>query len=89
MEVGDFAKYKNTGTVGKVSDIMTEGDVTWVLLDITDLYYDDRTLEAASEDEYVETSYKDRERKGSVKSVQDLLDTLGEISIEDVSPGGT
>ena len=89
MEVGDFAKYKNTGTVGKVSDIMTEGDVTWVLLDVTDLYYDDRTLESASADEYVEITYKDKERKGSVTSVEDYLNTLKEINIEDLSPSGT
>jgi hypothetical protein len=40
MQIGDFAKYRNTGTVGKVMEIMDRPEGQWVLLDTYDLYYD-------------------------------------------------
>ena len=52
MKVGDFAKYRNTGTVGKVMEIMDKPEGQWGLLDTYDLYYDSSTLEPASESDY-------------------------------------
>jgi len=40
MKVGDLAKYRNTGSVGKIEDIKEEEGRTWALLDTTNLYYD-------------------------------------------------
>jgi hypothetical protein len=52
MKVGDFAKYRNTGTVGKVQEIVERPDGRWVLLDTYGLYYDASYLETATESEY-------------------------------------
>ena len=52
MIVGDIVKYRNTGTVGKIEDIMEEGKVVWALLDTSNLYYDSTTLDPANPDEY-------------------------------------
>jgi len=49
MKVGDFAKYRNTGTVGKVVEVVDKADGTWVLLDTYGLYYESSTLDPASE----------------------------------------
>ena len=35
MKVGDLAKYRNTGSVGKIEDIKEEEGRTWALLDTT------------------------------------------------------
>ena len=80
IEVGMYARYKNTGTVGKVLDIMEEDGITFALLDITDLYYDVT---------YLEQTEKPRERKEiksdvdtSVRTAEELQDALasGEMS---------
>ena len=49
MNIGDYARYKNTGTVGKVLEVKQEAGVEWILLDTFNLYYDATTLEPGSE----------------------------------------
>ena len=47
IEVGDYARYVNTGTVGKVMEISEFDGKKFALLDGTDLYYDIDYLEKA------------------------------------------
>lgn len=63
MQVGEFAKYRVTGTVGKVLEVRERDGVEWALLDTYDLWYVTSLLDPASEDEYKRTSYKERTRK--------------------------
>jgi len=46
---GDYVKYAGTHTRGRVKEIRTDGDRKWVLIDSTDLYYDPKHLELATE----------------------------------------
>ena len=64
MIVGDIVKYRNTGTVGKIEDVMVEGKVVWALLDTSKLYYDATTLDPASEDEYHGAAERERGHEG-------------------------
>lgn len=47
IEVGNYARYVNTGTVGKVMEISEFDGRKFALLDGTDLYYDIDYLEKA------------------------------------------
>lgn len=80
IEVGMYARYKNTGTVGKVLALQEEDGIRYALLDSTDLLYDVTFLEQTE---------KPRERKDlktdletARKTETDLFDSLetGEMS---------
>ncbi|HIH75982.1 MAG TPA: DUF2098 family protein, partial [Methanomassiliicoccales archaeon] len=62
MQVGDIAKYRVTGTVGKVLEVRERDGVEWALLDTYSLWYVTSFLDPASADEYKRTSYKERTR---------------------------
>ncbi|HHN82153.1 MAG TPA: DUF2098 domain-containing protein [Methanomicrobia archaeon] len=47
IDVGSYARYVNTGTIGKVVDMREEDGMTFAKLDATELYYDITYLEAA------------------------------------------
>jgi hypothetical protein len=80
MQVGDIAKYRNTGTVGKIVDIMEEGKATWALLDTSDLYYDTTTLDPASADEYRGAAERERGLRDQLEDVEKLREQMAEIS---------
>jgi hypothetical protein len=39
LQIGNFVEYVNTGTKGNVTEIITDDEGTWALIDKTDLYY--------------------------------------------------
>jgi hypothetical protein len=84
MQIGDFAKYRNTGTVGKVMEIMDRSEGKWVLLDTYDLYYDASTLEPASEAEYKVKHLGEQSLDQQMEQV-DRLKQQVEESIENIS----
>ncbi len=84
MKVGDFAKYRNTGTVGKVMDITDKPEGRWVLLDTYDLYYDASTLEPASEVEYKVKHLEEQSLDQQMEQV-DRLKSQIEDSMEAIS----
>jgi hypothetical protein len=77
MMVGDILKYMPTSTVGKVTDVVERDGAVWIRLDFTGLYYDAQYLKTADPSEYIEVSYKERER--SVKGRENTEATLEEI----------
>jgi hypothetical protein len=81
MNVGDFAKYRNTGTVGKVMEIR---DGKWVLLDTYDLYYDASALEPALETEYKVRHLEEQSLDQQMEQVDRLKQQI-EDSIETIS----
>ena len=91
MKVGDYARYRNTGTVGKVMDVTVEGGVTWVLLDTYDLYYDASTLEAARPEQYHEVAFKEKTLEESLEEVERMKESLKEAekTIGRITPSGT
>lgn len=90
MIVGDIAKYRNTGTVGKVEDIMVEGKVTWILLDTTRLYYDAATLDPASPDEYRGAADHERGQREQLEDIERLRQEMAEMAekVSRITPSG-
>jgi len=91
--VGDILKYIPTSTVGKVTDIRERDGRAWVKLDLTGLYYDAEYLKTADPSEYVEVSYKEREkgpagREGAEAAIEELRRTEEEVDIRRFTPSG-
>jgi hypothetical protein len=84
MQIGDFAKYRNTGTVGKVMDIMDKPEGQWVLLDTYDLYYDSGTLESASGTDYKVKHFEEQSMDRQMEQVDRLKEQIEE-SISNIS----
>lgn len=82
MQVGDIAKYRVTGTVGKVLEVLVRDGVEWALLDTYNLWYVSSNLDPASASEYKRTSYKERTRvvlgefQGLTEDVEADISTL-------------
>ncbi|MCG7845221.1 MAG: DUF2098 domain-containing protein [Methanomassiliicoccales archaeon] len=76
MQVGEFAKYRITGTVGKVLEVQERDGVEWALLDTYELWYVSSLLEPASADKYKQHSYKERTRSVSLEEMQDLNEEI-------------
>lgn len=59
IEAGAVVRYINTGTIGRVTEIMTDDEGVWALIDSTGLYYKVETLvltDASELKEKVETT---------------------------------
>ena len=91
MKVGDFAKYRNTGTVGKVVEVVDNADGTWVLLDTYGLYYDASALDPASESEYKVRPQEETSLEAQLENVERLREQIEEAEkiISRISPSGT
>lgn len=90
MEIGDYARYVNTGTVGIIEDIMEEEGVRWILLDKTQLYYDESTLEPAKPEEYRKVSEKkslDRSLE-EIRRMKESMEGFEDI-VSDITATGT
>jgi hypothetical protein len=93
MMTGDILKYTPTSTVGKVTDVMERDGKVWVRLDFTGLYYDAGCLKAADPSEYIEVSYKEREkasagREGAEAAIEELRKREEEVDIKRFTPSG-
>ncbi|MGE0014982.1 MAG: DUF2098 family protein [Candidatus Methanomethylophilaceae archaeon] len=90
MQVGDFAKYLPTSTVGKVTEVRESGGKVWFRLDYTGLYYDQTFLVPAAESEYSPISYKERDKKfeGRMQAVEEVAETAREVDISGFMPSG-
>lgn len=91
--VGDILKYTPTSTVGKVSDIRERDGTVWVKLDFTGLYYDSAYLKTADPSEYIEVSFKERERSAAGRenteaALEELRKTEEEVDIKNFTPSG-
>ncbi len=87
MQVGDFAKYRITGTVGKVLEVRERDGVEWALLDTYDLWYVSSLLDPAQAEEYKRTSYKERTRTVVLGEMQGLGQEI-EADISTLTPSG-
>jgi hypothetical protein len=90
MKVGDLAKYRNTGSVGKIEDIKEEEGRTWALLDTTNLYYDVSTLVPAKPEEYRKESTRDRSLEDQLEEVNRLREQIEDIQAKasQITPSG-
>jgi len=93
MMVGDILKYIPTSTVGKVVDIREKDGIVWIKLDFTGLYYDAVYLKDADPSEYIEVSFKERERHvagrdGAEAALEEVRKTEEEVDIRYFTPSG-
>jgi len=90
MKVGDLAKYRNTGSVGKIEDIMEEDGRTWALLDTTNLYYDVSSLDPARPEEYRKESVGDRGLKDQLAEIERMREQIEDIQAKasQITPSG-
>jgi len=90
MQIGDLAKYRNTGSVGKIEDVMEEDGRTWVLLDTTRLYYDVSTLDPAQPEEYRKESTGDKGLKDQLEEVDRLREQIADMQskVSQITPSG-
>lgn len=79
MNVGEYARYKNTGTVGKVLEVKVEAGIEWNLLDTFNLYYDATTLEPGSEVEYKTFSVKQRTTGLTVEDIEAMKEEIAKV----------
>ena len=49
IDVDDYVRYVDTGTVGKIIDIKTEDNIEWIKLDKTNLWYRSKLVELLDE----------------------------------------
>lgn len=91
MKVGDFAKYRNTGTVGKVMEVVDGPEGRWVLLDTYGLYYEASYLEPASESEYKVRKLEETSIERQMEQVELLRSQIEEAEkvISRITPSGT
>jgi len=91
MKVGDLAKYRNTGSVGKIEDIKEEEGRTWALLDTTNLYYDVSTLVPAKPEEYRKESEHEKSMEENLaEEVSRLREQIEDIQAKasQITPSG-
>jgi hypothetical protein len=91
MKVGDFARYRNTGTVGKVVEIVDKAEGTWVLLDTYGLYYETSALDPATASEYKVRRQEETSLESQLENVERLKEQIEEAekAISHISPSGT
>jgi hypothetical protein len=79
MNVGDYARYKNTGTVGKVLEVKLEAGVEWILLDTFNLFYDASTLEPGTVEEHKAYSVKERSSGLTVEDIEAMKEEISKV----------
>lgn len=91
MQPGDFAKYRNTGTVGKVLEVVDGPEGRWVLLDTYGLYYDASYLEPATEAEYKVRKLEETSLESQMEQVERLRAQIEEAEkvVSRITPSGT
>lgn len=89
IKIDDYVKYINTGTIGKVTEIMEDEEGVWVFLDSTELYYKVELLELT--DEVVKEEAKRRDLEADIEEKirirEQAIESLQNIESRD-APGG-
>jgi Uncharacterized protein conserved in archaea len=89
MNVGDYVKYINTGTVGKILEIMEDDEGIWAFLDSTELYYKIHFLELTGEITKADAKRRDLEAEieEKIRLREEAVESLQNIESRD-APGG-
>ena len=59
LAVGDYVRYVETGTIGKVVDLKTEDGIDWVNIEKTGLWYRSKLVELLDEKDLKKRSFDD------------------------------
>ncbi len=88
LEVGSYARYVRTGTVGKVVDVRERDGVRWFKLDSTGLYYREDYLEPVSEEEVKGGARREEDVEELVEKIEELKKAFAEADTDHVCEGG-
>jgi hypothetical protein len=69
INVGDVVNYVNTDTISRVSEIKEDEQGVWVLLEATNLWYRDETLEPTD----IELKEKKEEKELTAKEMEERI----------------
>ena len=89
MHVGSIVLYSSTGTKGTVTEIISDDEGTWALVDKTNLYYRTsilKTIKTADEKELVEKRVTLEEFSEALERQKDFVPT--EMDHSNVESGG-
>ncbi|MCL2141481.1 MAG: DUF2098 domain-containing protein [Methanimicrococcus sp.] len=89
IKVGDYVKYINTGTVGKIIEIMEDDEGIWAYLESTELYYKIEFLESTEEVPIVAIKRRDLEAEieKKIRIQEEAVESLQNVESRD-APGG-
>lgn len=91
IEKGSYVIYNGTGTIGKVVDVKSEDNSSWIKMDSTELWYNSKYVQAI--DKIEENSLEARKRqkedlKEKLKKRQKLVGEDVDMSTELCDGGG-
>ncbi|MFZ3166625.1 MAG: DUF2098 family protein [Candidatus Methanoperedens sp.] len=90
LQIGNFVEYVNTGTKGNVTEIISDDEGTWALIDKTDLYYKTEVLRRITivKDEELGEKIFSREEINEVLKKQEEASKLAEMGDTSLESGG-
>ncbi len=88
VEVGSYARYVRTGTVGKVVDVRERDGVRWFKLDSTGLYYREDYLEPVDEEEVRGEGRRGEDVEEVIRRIEELKEAFSGAGVDHVCEGG-
>ena len=88
LQVGSLVLYGATGTKGTVTEIMSDEEGTWALVDKTNLYYKTEVLITIKKIEEKESREKEFTREEVSEAVEKQKEAKAEMSDVSVESGG-
>ncbi len=85
---GSVVRYMNTGSIGRVTEIMVDDEGTWVMMGTTGLYYKPGTLVLADESDLKQERLATSNAKDAESYVRSQGTEAGSIDIGQVTGGG-
>ncbi|MDI6724574.1 MAG: DUF2098 domain-containing protein [Methanobacterium sp.] len=90
IEKGSYVIYNGTGTIGKIIDIKSENNESWIKVDSTDLWYNSQFIQAIdkAEEAKIESKLKKEEAAEKVKRMKKRTFEDVDMSTELCDGGG-
>lgn len=89
INLDDYVRYVDTGTIGKVVDVKTEDGIEWVKLDKTDLWYRSKLVELLDEKDLKKTDDSRDDDKIDIEALKEKSLDLENVEIDsNVAEGG-
>lgn len=73
---GNHVRYTGTGSTGEVTDLRSDDEGSWVLLDTTELWYKTDSLEVIKEEDYLKIKNHTIFKSAKVNENEDVKDKV-------------
>jgi hypothetical protein len=89
INIDDYVRYVDTGTIGKIVDVKTEDGIEWVKLDKTDLWYRSKLVELLDEKDLKKTDDSRDDDEIDIEAIKEKALDLENIELDsNVAEGG-